>query len=109
MAQRSEPSSRYQSHKKALHCVRTFVRGDASGRRAARPSCVEVILCPFHKVIQARKLLLPLMGLAAKKIQIVRVTPTSWKWVILALQNAVQAAMVLALSGTDGCGALYPR
>jgi hypothetical protein len=31
-----------------------------------------------------------------------------WKWVIMAMQNAVQAAMVLALSGTDGCGALAP-
>jgi hypothetical protein len=32
-----------------------------------------------------------------------------WKWVIMAMQNAVQAAMVLALSGTDGCGALAPK
>lgn len=47
--------------------------------------------------------------LVAEKIQIVRTAPTSWKWVVLALQNAVQAAMVLALAGTDGCGALYPR
>jgi hypothetical protein len=27
----------------------------------------------------------------------------------MAMQNAVQAAMVLALSGTDGCGALAPK
>ena len=32
--------------------------------------------------------------------------PMQWKWVIMAMQNAVQGAMVLALSGTDGCGAL---
>jgi hypothetical protein len=25
------------------------------------------------------------------------------------MQNAVQGAMVLALAGTDGCGALYPK
>jgi hypothetical protein len=35
--------------------------------------------------------------------------PLQWKWVIVAMQNAVQAAMVLALSGTDGCGALRPK
>jgi hypothetical protein len=35
--------------------------------------------------------------------------PMQWKWVIMAMQNAVQAAMVLALSGTDGCGALAPK
>lgn len=49
------------------------------------------------------------LKLVAEKMQIVRAAPTSWKWVVLALQNAVQAAMVLALAGTDGCGALYPR
>jgi hypothetical protein len=35
--------------------------------------------------------------------------PMQWKWVIMAMQNAVQGAMVLALSGTDGCGALTPK
>src|SRR5712671_6419451 len=35
--------------------------------------------------------------------------PMQWKWVIMAMQNAVQGAMVLALSGTDGCGALDPK
>ena len=35
--------------------------------------------------------------------------PSQWKWVIMAMQNAVQGAMVLALSGTDGCGALNPN
>jgi hypothetical protein len=32
--------------------------------------------------------------------------PTQWKWVIIGMQNALQGAMVVALSGTDGCGAL---
>src|SRR4051794_20761830 len=32
--------------------------------------------------------------------------PMQWKWVIMAMQNAVQGAMVIALSGTDECGAL---
>jgi hypothetical protein len=32
--------------------------------------------------------------------------PMQWKWVITAMQNALQGAMVLALSGTDECGAL---
>jgi hypothetical protein len=35
--------------------------------------------------------------------------PSQWKWVLMATQNAVQGAMVLALSGTDGCGALAPK
>jgi hypothetical protein len=47
--------------------------------------------------------------LAAEKFQSARTNPTSWKWVIIAMQNAVQGAMVLALAGTDGCGALYPK
>ena len=28
-----------------------------------------------------------------------------WKWVITAMQNTMQAAMVLALTSDDGCGA----
>lgn len=47
--------------------------------------------------------------LAAEKFQSVQTNPTSWKWVIIAMQNAVQGAMVLALAGTDGCGALFPK
>jgi hypothetical protein len=39
----------------------------------------------------------------------VQTNPTSWKWVIIATQNAMQCAMVLALAGTDGCGALFPK
>ncbi|MBR0750264.1 hypothetical protein JQ582_40825 [Bradyrhizobium japonicum] len=35
--------------------------------------------------------------------------PSHWKWIIMAMQNAVQGAMVLSLSGTDGCGALAPK
>jgi hypothetical protein len=35
--------------------------------------------------------------------------PSLWKWVITAAQNAMQGAMVLALSGTDGCGALSQK
>jgi hypothetical protein len=46
--------------------------------------------------------------LAAEKFQSVQTSPTLWKWVIIALQNAMQGAMVLALAGRDGCGALYP-
>jgi hypothetical protein len=45
--------------------------------------------------------------LAAEKFHSVQTSPTLWKWVIIALQNAVQGAMVLALAGTDGCGALF--
>jgi hypothetical protein len=47
--------------------------------------------------------------LAAEKFSHVQNSPTLWKWVIIAMQNAVQGAMVLALAGTDGCGALYPK
>jgi hypothetical protein len=47
--------------------------------------------------------------LAAEKFSGVQTSPTLWKWVILAMQNALQGAMVLALAGTDGCGALYPN
>lgn len=44
--------------------------------------------------------------LAAEKFGTVQERPTEWKWIVLAMQNALQSAMVLALSGTDGCGAL---
>ena len=44
--------------------------------------------------------------LVAEKFSGVQNSPTLWKWVIVAMQNAVQGAMVLALAGTDGCGAL---
>jgi hypothetical protein len=47
--------------------------------------------------------------LAAEKFSEVQNSPTPWKWVIIAMQNAVQGAMVLALAGTDGCGALNPK
>lgn len=47
--------------------------------------------------------------LAAEKFRIVQTCPALWKWVIIAMQNALQGAMVLALAGTDGCGALYPK
>jgi hypothetical protein len=47
--------------------------------------------------------------LAAEKLSHVQNSPTLWKWVIIAMQNAVQGAMVLALAGTDGCGALFPK
>ncbi len=46
--------------------------------------------------------------LAAEKFSGVQTSPTLWKWVMLAMQNALQGAMVLALTGTDGCGALFP-
>jgi hypothetical protein len=47
--------------------------------------------------------------LAAENFSEVQNSPTLWKWVLIAMQNAVQSAMVLALAGTDGCGALYPK
>ena len=34
--------------------------------------------------------------------------PLNWKWVIIGMHNALQGAMVCALSGTDGTGALTP-
>jgi len=46
--------------------------------------------------------------LAAEKFSDVQNSPTLWKWVIIAMQNAVQSAMVLALAGTDGCGRFTP-
>jgi hypothetical protein len=36
-------------------------------------------------------------------------SPSLWKWMVMGMQNAVQAAMVLALQGTDGCGALREK
>jgi hypothetical protein len=35
--------------------------------------------------------------------------PLLWKWVILAIHNSLQGAMVCALSGTDGTGALSTK
>jgi hypothetical protein len=36
-------------------------------------------------------------------------SPSLWKWMVIGVQNAMQAAMVLALQGTDGCGALREK
>jgi hypothetical protein len=47
--------------------------------------------------------------LAAEKFFQSKNNSTQWKWAIIAMQNAVQSAMGLALAGTDGCGALYPK
>jgi hypothetical protein len=44
--------------------------------------------------------------LTSEKFSGAQTSPTLWKWVILGMQNALQSAMVLALAGTDGCGAL---
>jgi hypothetical protein len=35
--------------------------------------------------------------------------PSLWKWMVIGMQNAMQAAMVLALAGSDGCGALREK
>lgn len=47
--------------------------------------------------------------LAAEKFSDEQNNSTMWKWVVIAMQNAVQGAMLLALTGTDGCGALNPK
>ncbi|MFK4627141.1 hypothetical protein ACVIQS_010268 [Bradyrhizobium diazoefficiens] len=84
---------------------KTALQGDepARGQRLMTP----VYYCRFDEFEDA----VVSIELAAEKLETVQATPTSTacKWVILALKNAVQAAMVLALSGTDGCGALYPE
>jgi len=36
-------------------------------------------------------------------------SPSLWKWMVMSMQNAMQAGMVLALAGTDGCGALREK
>jgi hypothetical protein len=56
----------------------------------------------FEDVVLA----LELVAMLAKDA---RERPSHWKWIITGMQNAVQAAMVLALAGTDGCGALRPN
>lgn len=35
--------------------------------------------------------------------------PLNWKWIIIGLHNALQGALVCALSGTDGTGALADK
>lgn len=49
---------------------------------------------------------LELVALLAKDVA---TNQTLWKWIIIAMQNAVQAAMVLALAGSDQCGALTSK
>jgi hypothetical protein len=46
------------------------------------------------------------LELVARLAKDVSANQSLWKWIIIAAQNAVQGAMVLALAGTDGCGAL---
>jgi hypothetical protein len=49
------------------------------------------------------------LELVARLAPDVQKQPSLWKWIIIGLQNAVQAGMVLALAGTDGCGALTDK
>src|SRR4051812_25537951 len=49
------------------------------------------------------------LELVASTSKNVRENPSLWKWVVIAAQNAMQAGMVLALAGTDGCGALREK
>ena len=53
----------------------------------------------FEDVVLA----LELVAMLAKDV---RERDSHWKWIVIGMQNAVQAAMVLALAGTDECGAL---
>lgn len=46
------------------------------------------------------------VDLLARLMQPVEREPLLWKWIIIAAHNALQGAMVCALSGTDGTGAL---
>jgi hypothetical protein len=48
-------------------------------------------------------LALELVAFLSKDVQ---AHPSHWKWIITAMQNAVQGAMVISLAGTDECGAL---
>ena len=44
--------------------------------------------------------------LVADLVQPVKRRPLLWKWIVVGAHNALQGAMVCALSGTDGTGAL---
>ena len=46
------------------------------------------------------------MELLTLLVPLVNKTPRYWKWIIIAAQSAVQGALVCALSGTAGIGAL---
>ena len=43
---------------------------------------------------------------AAETALTLKEIPLNWKWVIIAIHNALQGALVCTLSGTDGTGAL---
>jgi len=47
--------------------------------------------------------------LVASQLVDIQKKPMQWKWVVIAMQNAMQGAMVIALAGTDGCGALSAK
>lgn len=55
----------------------------------------------YEEVRETLKALLHFHNLAKQDI-------SYWKWVFIALHNAVQGCMVVALTGTDGMGALNP-
>jgi len=48
------------------------------------------------------------LEMVVESLRSVVVDPYRWKWAILAMQNAVQALIVVTISGTAGLGALRP-
>ncbi len=49
------------------------------------------------------------LELVATVSAILKQSPSLWKWMVMGMHNALQGAMVLALQGTDGCGALRDK
>jgi hypothetical protein len=49
------------------------------------------------------------VSMAREQIERVEQDAYRWKWVVVALHNAIQAAIVCSISGSAGLGALRPR
>jgi len=56
-----------------------------------------------------RRELVEALSKVARELEAAQTDDYAWKWAIIAMQNAVQSAIVAAISGTDQLGALTKR
>ena len=64
---------------------------------------------PEYLRVDEREDVITALEHAARTAETLRKRPLDWKWVIIAVHNAFQGALVCTLSGTDGTGALSKK
>lgn len=66
---------------------------------------------PSHEYLRTDEIreLLEALRKVSSELDVARTDNYAWKWAIIAMQNAVQNAIVVAISGTDQLGALTKK